>query len=170
MSIVAKILKTVFFLTVWLLACLVIAIFEFGDENWIAIAVSPWSYFIVGIPLWFAIFRYRAPSSEKLRYGHTGVVNLDEIANLMVLREPEENEAIRIAIVRQSGNEQRALGVLTVDDGLHEVHKFFNRKQEGQVRIWRNDSKYFDARITYYHGRGTKEGKVVRGITLEVVS
>jgi hypothetical protein len=87
----------------------------------------------------------------------------------MVLREPEENEAIRIAIVRQSGNEQRVLGVPTVDDGLHEVHKFFNRKQEDQVRIWRNDSKYFDARITYYHGRGTKEGKVVRGITLEVV-
>ena len=57
-------------------------------------------------------------------------INLDEIANLMVLREPKENEAIRVAIVRQSGNEQRALGVLTVEDGLHEVHKFFNVIQD----------------------------------------
>lgn len=168
MSMIVIVLKTAIFLAVWLVWCALIAINVFEIDHWVFKQPSPWLYLIIGIPLWFAIFRF--PRSEKLRYGHTGVVNLDEIANLMVLREPEENEAIRIAIVRQSGNEERALGVPTVDDGLHEVHKFFNRKQEDQVRIWRNDSKYFDARITYYHGRGTKEGKVVRGITLEVVS
>ncbi len=166
---IATILKTVVFLVVWLLCCLVMALFAYETDYWTL--KQPWLYLIMAIPLWFVIFRYfRYTSSEKLRYGHTGVVNLDEIANLMVLREPKENEAIRVAIVRQSGNEQRALGVLTVEDGLHEVHKFFNRKHDDQVRIWRNDSKYFDARITYYHGRGTKEGKVVRGITLEIVS
>ena len=166
MSVIATILKTVVFLVVWLLCCLVMALFAYETDYWTL--KQPWLYLIMAIPLWLVIFRYT--SSEKLRYGHTGAVNLDEIANLMVLREPKENEAIRVAIVRQSGNEQRALGVLTVEDGLHEVHKFFNRKNDDQVRIWRNDSKYFDARITYYHGRGTKEGKVVRGITLEIVS
>ena len=166
MSILATILKIVIFLVVWLLCCLAMAITAYETDYWTL--KQPWLYLIMAIPLWFVIFRYTR--SEKLRYGHTGVVNLDEISNLMVLREPRENEAIRVAIVRQSGNEQRALGVLTVEDGLHEVHKFFNRKQDDKVRIWRNDSKHFDARITYYHGRGRKEGKVVSGITLEVVS
>ena len=163
---IATILKTVVFLVVWLLCCLSMALIAIETDYWTL--KQPWLYLIMGIPLWFIIFRF--PSSEKLQYGHTGVVNLDEIANLMVLREPRENEAIRVAIVRQSGNEQRAFGLLNVEGSLNEVHKFFNRKQDDQVRIWRNDSKYFDARITYYHGRGRKEGKVVSGITLEVVS
>ena len=86
MSIIATILKTVVFIVVWLLCCLAMAIMAYETDYWTL--KQPWLYLIMAIPLWFIIFRF--PSSEKLRYGHTGVVNLDEIANLMVLIEPGE--------------------------------------------------------------------------------
>ena len=42
-------------------------------------------------------------------------------------------------------------------------------KKVDQIRVWKNTDKHFDARINYYHSRGTKEGKVIRGITLKLI-
>ena len=52
------------------------------------------------------------------------------------------------------------------------MSKWYSRnggKKVDQIRVWKNTDKHFDARINYYHGRGTKEGKVIRGITLKVI-
>jgi hypothetical protein len=89
MSILATILKIVIFLVVWLLCCLAMAMAITAYETDYWTLKQPLLYLIMAIPLWFVIFRYTR--SEKLRKGHTGVVNFDEISNLMVLREPREN-------------------------------------------------------------------------------
>ena len=101
--------------------------------------------------------------------GQVGIAMVEALPDLIAIREPTENEILRVAIVRQSGNEQRAFGTDMRDDAISECLKVFSRKQTDKVRVWHNTDMHFDARITYHHGRGTKEGKVIRGLTFEIM-
>ena len=165
-KIFSMIIRSAIFLTI--LPFIVILLISFTEDTIISPYLKWWMIIIPAVPLWFLCFK-SISINKDVRKGHIGKVNLNEIPKLLVLNDPKDNEAIRVAIVRQSGNEQRALIVFSIDDAIHEINKFFNRKQTDAVRIWTNTSKIFDVRIRYYHARGRKEGKVVSGVTLQMV-
>ena len=74
-------------------------------------------------------FSYAFRQKDQTKTAKTGVVPLQGFEEILAIREPAANQVIRVGIVRQSGNEERAFLVEERDHAINEVHKLFNRKK-----------------------------------------
>lgn len=155
--------RSLLFLLCWL-------IISGGFSLWLAVETNStlhhqwWVHALVGLASWSWAFKSGGNSKGK-----TGVINLSDLDSIVEISDPSPRQAIRAAVVRQSGNEQKVDIVHNREDGLKLVTQFFSRKNADTARIWSNTPSRLDIRIVYYHGRGTTEGKVVRGVTLKII-
>ena len=156
--------KSLLFLIVWVLLSGVFYL-------WLELETSStlhhkwWVHALIGLASWIWAF-----SKADEAKGQSGIYNVDDIRSLALLSEPEIHQAIRVATVRQSGNEERVVLVGTRAEALDIMASTFRRKKTDIARVWVNKPKKLDVRIAYYHGRGTKEGKVIRGVTLKLIN
>jgi len=127
-----------------------------------------WWY--VGLGICSLIWAFSPKIQSVSSGGRKGVIPLDDLSRIAILQEPIGGTVIRLAKVRQSGNEDSILIIRSREEAMREITKIFHRKQVAKVRIWKNELNELDVRINYHHARGTNEGKVIRGATATVVA
>ncbi|WP_299875856.1 hypothetical protein [uncultured Sulfitobacter sp.] len=110
------------------------------------------------------------PKSLSRDAGPTGVFELGELANRLLLDELESGQIFEITVFRQSGNFERAIYVQSRDEALKEIDKLFRRMREDNVRIWANESMVCDVRRPYGSLNGRREGRKTWGCQVEAIS
>ena len=115
-------LKPVFALLIWaVLSGGLLGFYLKGLE----FAGSIYTHLVVGL----LSFSYAFRQKDQTKTAKMGVVPLQGFEEVLAILEPAANQVIRVGIVRQSGNEERAFLVEERDHALNEVYKLFNRKK-----------------------------------------
>ena len=118
------------------------------------------------------LFAYTLPAyfmGERAGKGKIGKMQLTSIEDEALLSTPLDGDFIRIATLRQSGNEDKVWLLESREAALHEVHKFFNRRDIQTVRVWKNSHTTLVVRIPFYQGKGSSEGRKLCGMRLDLV-
>ena len=129
------------------------------------------AFVLIGILAAFAIFAFAMRDSGDSQVGAFGsaAFEIDDIPYQSTLRDLNPNELIQLTVYRQSGNVQREELYDTLDAAYRATQTVFRRAKADGVRIYSGNETAIDFQRSFYHGRGTQEGKRIGSVVLEIV-
>ncbi|WP_146193265.1 hypothetical protein [Salibaculum griseiflavum] len=103
--------------------------------------------------------------------GATGVLSLDEAADKISLADPSEigpDDVYLVVVLRQSGELSRYEPHYTPDDAKAAMKSAYRRAKVDHIRIDRNTTRKVETWRGMYHGKGTREGRRLGGVSIVV--
>ena len=105
------------------------------------------------------------------RTGATGVLTVDEAVEQITLADPSEiglNEVYLVVVLRQSGDLSRYEPHYDPDDAKAAMKSAYKRAKVDHIRINRNTPRKIETWRGMYHGKGTREGRRLGGVSIIV--
>ncbi|MEI4234817.1 hypothetical protein [Roseovarius sp. D22-M7] len=105
--------------------------------------------------------------------GATGVLTLDDAADkikLADLSELQAGEVYLVVILRQSGALSRYEPHFTPEDAKTAMKSAYRRAKVDHIRINKNTPRNVETWRGMYHGKGTREGRRLGGVSIIVTS
>jgi hypothetical protein len=115
-----------------------------------------------------AFINHNSNSNDVGGFG-SSAFETDDIPNQSTLRNLNTNEYVQLIVYRQSGNMQRQELHETLNSAYRATQAVFRRAKADGVRIYSGNETAINFQRSFYHGRGTQEGKRIGSVVLEIV-
>ena len=115
-----------------------------------------------------ALINQNSSSNNVGAFG-SSAFEIDDIPDQSTLRDLNSNEYIQLTVYRQSGNIQREELHQTLNSAYRATQAVFRRAKADGVRIYSGNDTAINFQRSFYHGRGTQEGKRIGSVVLEIV-